>query len=47
MAYVQEITYEGALDTYKLQPEMFVSIYRDIIIPLTKEVEVEYLMIRV
>ena len=46
-AYVQDITYDGALETYKVQPEMLVDIYEKIIIPLTKDVEVEYLMMRV
>jgi len=45
-AYVQDITCDGTLESYKVQPEMLVNLYRDIIIPFTKDVEVEYLMVR-
>ncbi|KAJ8901713.1 hypothetical protein NDN08_003919 [Rhodosorus marinus] len=46
-AYVQDITDDGALETYKIQPEALVRIYKDLIIPMTKEVEVDYLMVRI
>mmetsp|Transcript_18531 Transcript_18531/g.38861 ORF Transcript_18531/g.38861 Transcript_18531/m.38861 type:complete len:355 (+) Transcript_18531:3-1067(+) len=45
-AYGQDIDFQGGTDTYKLEPAHIAAIYRDHIIPLTKEVEVAYLLTR-
>jgi len=37
---------EGSENNLKLQPKVVEGIYRDLIIPLTKEIEVEYLFKR-
>jgi len=50
MAYggdVRDVPVVGAEGKYKVDPQAISDIYRDIIIPLTKKVEVEYLMQRV
>lgn len=43
--YGQDIT--GQTAAYKVEPSVIAAIYRDIIIPLTKDVEVLYLFERV
>ncbi|KAG5178359.1 chorismate mutase [Tribonema minus] len=46
-AYAQEITWEGAAGSrFKVRPEAISAIYKDIIIPLTKDVEILYLFQR-
>jgi chorismate mutase len=44
--YGVDVTHGGTGDVYKVEPRRIMEIYRDFIIPLTKVVEVEYLMIR-
>ncbi|GJQ09816.1 hypothetical protein GpartN1_g1607.t1 [Galdieria partita] len=45
-AYGRDIDDSGALDTYKVEPQMIAELYRKHIIPLTKQVEVLYLLQR-
>lgn len=42
--YGQDIT--GLTEGYKVEPKLIADIYRDLIIPLTKDVEVRYLFLR-
>lgn len=44
--YGSDITNEGARDVYKVEPALMADVYRDFIIPLTKEVEVDYVIER-
>eukprot|EP00171_Calliarthron_tuberculosum_P004889 IDg4889t1 len=44
--YGSDVTVEGAREVYKVQPELIARIYRDFIIPLTKEVEIDYILMR-
>eukprot|EP00871_Galdieria_phlegrea_P004690 jgi/Galph1/5221/GphlegSOOS_G3891.1 len=46
-AYGRDIDDSGALDTYKVEPEVIADLYEKYIIPLTKEVEVLYLLQRI
>jgi len=45
-AYGRDIDDSGALDTYKVEPQVIAELYRKHIIPLTKQVEVLYLLQR-
>lgn len=45
-AYGRDIDDSGALDTYKVEPQMIAELYQKHIIPLTKQVEVLYLLQR-
>ncbi|GJD08436.1 Chorismate mutase 3, chloroplastic [Galdieria sulphuraria] len=45
-AYGRDIDDSGALDTYKVEPQIIAELYRKHIIPLTKQVEVLYLLQR-
>lgn len=45
-SYGSDITQDGVRDVYKVQPEKIADLYRDFIIPLTKEVEIEYILHR-
>lgn len=44
--YGRDITVDGVHDVYKVQPHVISQLYKDFIIPLTKEVEVEYVIHR-
>mgnify|MGYP001268816311 CR=1 FL=1 len=44
--YGQELNLAHAAPTYKIKPRLVAELYRDWIIPLTKDVEIEYLLIR-
>lgn len=44
--YGSDVTVEGAREVYKVKPELIARIYRDLIIPLTKEVEIDYILMR-
>ena len=44
--YGREITDAGSNDSYKVKPNTIRQIYKDLIIPLTKEVEIDYLILR-
>lgn len=45
-SYGSDITVAGAREVYKVNPAKIAEMYRDFIIPLTKEVEVEYILQR-
>lgn len=45
-SYGSDVTPDGVRDVYKVQPERIAELYRDFIIPLTKEVEIEYILQR-
>lgn len=45
-SYGSDITVDGARDVYKVNPVKIAEIYRNFIIPLTKEVEVDYILLR-
>lgn len=45
-SYGSDITVEGSTDVYKVDPNTIALMYRDFIIPLTKTVEVEYILVR-
>jgi chorismate mutase len=44
--YGVDVTHGGTGDVYKVEPRRIMEIYQDFIIPLTKVVEVEYLLVR-
>lgn len=44
--YGSDVTVDGAREVYKVDPVKIAEMYRDFIIPLTKEVEVEYILQR-
>lgn len=44
--YGSDITGDGPRDVFKVDPIKIANLYRDLIIPLTKEVEVEYILHR-
>lgn len=44
--YGRDITVDAIRDVYKVQPSVISQLYKDFIIPLTKEVEVEYILHR-
>lgn len=46
MSYGSDITGGGVRDVYKVRPEVIARMYSDIIIPLTKEVEIDYIIHR-
>ncbi len=45
-SYGRDITAQGPTEVYKVEPELIAEMYRDFIIPLTKAVEIEYIMVR-
>eukprot|EP00177_Eucheuma_denticulatum_P005578 GFKZ01010140.1.p1 GENE.GFKZ01010140.1~~GFKZ01010140.1.p1 ORF type:complete len:334 (-),score=43.07 GFKZ01010140.1:774-1775(-) len=45
-SYGSDVTVNGVRNVYKVQPQKIAELYRDFIIPLTKEVEVEYILQR-
>lgn len=45
-SYGSDISGDGARDIFKVEPQRISEMYRDFIIPLTKEVEVEYIIQR-
>lgn len=45
-SYGSDITVDGVREVYKVDPAKIAEMYRDFIIPLTKEVEVEYILQR-
>lgn len=44
--YGSDTTNEGAREAYKVEPSVISQLYRDFIIPLTKDVEVRYILHR-
>ena len=44
--YGRDIDVDGDVDVYKISPAEIAAIYKEWIIPLTKEVEVDYLLLR-
>lgn len=45
-SYGRDITDEGVRDVYKVKPSIISQLYKDFIIPLTKDVEVKYIIHR-
>lgn len=45
-SYGSDITVNGTREVYKVDPQTIARIYRDLIIPLTKEVEIDYILLR-
>lgn len=44
--YGSDVTGEGVRDVFKVDPSTIAEMYRDFIIPLTKRVEVDYILLR-
>lgn len=45
-SYGSDVTVLGAREVYKVKPQTIARIYRDFIIPLTKEVEIDYIILK-